>query len=191
MPEKRPRRKDVHGWGAIAGQQYWIEICEEYYQDVRDYFAGYVKCPQDVEDLVQDVFTRLIQGGHVPRGARVYIRVAAKNRLRSYWRSKNAHLLAEQKIWGQRDKVPPMSTASDLDSDPFDQLSAAESKRALACAVRGLPGAYAEVLRLRITQGLSLDEIAQKVNCSRDTVKKRLQRARRRLLESYRGSDRS
>jgi RNA polymerase sigma factor (sigma-70 family) len=156
---------------------------------VRDFFAGYIKCPQDVEDLVQDVFARLIQQGHIPQGPRVYIRVAAKNRLRSYWRSKKMHLFAERKMSVHWDGTTPISAVAELNCSPFDQLSAAELKHRIAHAIGELPKRSIEILRLRIKQGLSFDEIAQTIHCSRDTAKKRLQRAKRRLWESCRRTE--
>ncbi|MDE2039815.1 MAG: sigma-70 family RNA polymerase sigma factor [Elusimicrobia bacterium] len=59
-------------------------------------------------------------------------------------------------------------------------------RQLLEAALGGLPRAYRLILTLRELNGLSYEEIAETMDCSLDSVKARLQRARRDLLERLR-----
>ncbi len=139
-----------------------------------------------MDDLVQSVFVRLVRRKHVPEDPRTYIYTVARNQLRSHWRErKRRDRQTASLILASDDKTADMTPLI----DPLEQLDIEEKQGIIAEAMGRLPAELACVLRLRVIQGLSLRETAQKVGCSRDALKKRLQRAKRSLLESYRQMD--
>ena len=160
----------------------------EYYHMVRRYFAAHLNCTQDVEDLTQNVFARLFRCKRTPEDPRTYILAVARNELRSYWhegRRENEQVAAMATVLCRERSTEKLA----LDLDPFSHLQRVEEHQMIEEAIRRLPPALACVLRMRIMNGLSLTETAQKIGCSYDVVKKRLQRARRLLVEFWRQMD--
>lgn len=168
---------------AVNKELVWRGLYEEYHMEVRGFLATYVRCPHDVDDLVQDVFMRVVRGDHVPRGPQLYIRVVARNRLRSYWREKR-HTTREAVTAAKTDELMNR-LVSERELDPLEQLTRSEARQVLKGALDHLPEGLSQTLRLRVVQGLSVAEVARQLGCSRDALKKRLRRARRLLLEVY------
>lgn len=153
--------------------------------EVRGFLATYVRCPHDVDDLVQDVFMRVVSGDQVPRGPQLYIRVVARNRLRSYWREKR-HTARETLKAAQTGKLIN-GLISEPEADPLEQLTQEEARQMIKWALDHLPEILSQALRLRVVQGLPMAEVARRLSCSHDALKKRLQRAKQLLVENYMG----
>ena len=62
-----------------------------------------------------------------------------------------------------------------------------EMVRKAAWALAAIPEKFREILVLREVQGLSYEEIAETLHCSKGTVESRLFRARARLREKLKG----
>lgn len=82
--------------------------------------------------------------------------------------------------WGDR---PPCSAHGDPYSNPLGQLERAERQQAVNSMVNYLSPALAETLRLRFIKDLPPAEVAMRTGCSRETLKKRLTRAKRSFAE--------
>jgi len=67
MPDSEPRREQAHGARLTAPQQYWMGVYERCYEELRGCFAQHVRCPHDVDDLVQEVFLSLLAHSYNPR----------------------------------------------------------------------------------------------------------------------------
>lgn len=168
IPESRSRSPEL-----------WDRVYKEYGQMLRGYIASRLHSPEDVDDLVQNVFATMVRRKHVPEDPRPYIYMVARNQLRSHWRQRKRRddqtaslmLAGDDRIAGVPSPV-----------DPLEELYSEEQRRMIVEAMERLPVGLARVLRLRVIQGLSLTETAQRVGCSSDAVKKRLQRAKRSLL---------
>ena len=65
----------------------------------------------------------------------------------------------------------------------LDEAAAAEELRRIEALLRTLPQRQAEVVRLRVLDGLHLHEIAEVVGCPMGTVKSRLRYGIERLRE--------
>ena len=62
---------DTQASDAEAEKAYWASLYEKYHKEVRARFARFVRCPHDVDDLVQEVFTSLIRRGDTLRHPQV------------------------------------------------------------------------------------------------------------------------
>ncbi len=126
------------------------------------------------EDVVHDAFVRLHRAGTVPRpGAELaYLRrtvvnlVAGEGRRATTLSSKRAHLV-------------PVADAPSAERD----LLRGDDNRALALAVRGLPGRQRECVVMHYWAEMTDGEIAGALGISAGAVKSHLHRARATLAE--------
>jgi len=160
----------------------WGTLYTRHAGAIKRYFVANSVCSQDADDLTQALFTKLMIYRRLPEDPYRYLCASARNELRSYWRKKRQNVRQGLSLTGE---VGAVRGNADAVLNPFDQLQKAEQRWMIEQAMRGLPATLASVLQLRIIQNLSLDETAQRIGCSRDATKKRLQRAKRRLQQSY------
>jgi RNA polymerase sigma-70 factor (ECF subfamily) len=131
----------------------------------------------DAEDVVQDVFVRV-------SSIRAYLYRAVGNactdRLRS--RTRSAHRSEPVDL----DRLPTVA-----DGPPEAAQAIEESDRIEALLGR-LPREQAEAIRLRVFDGLRLDEIAEVLDCPINTVSSRLRYGFQKLREAVgrKGADR-
>jgi len=67
--------------------------------------------------------------------------------------------------------------------DGLQEAAAAEELRRIEALLRGIPAHQSEVVRLRVLDGLHLNEIAEVVGCPLPTVKSRLRYGLEKLRE--------
>ena len=72
---------------------------------------------------------------------------------------------------------------ADAELEALDRLVAASSNDRLVAAVSALPALDREALQLRICDGLSYEQIAERVDAPIGTVRSRIARARSRVRE--------
>lgn len=186
MREDGGTRRDDHVSGDEPQPVDWAQLYEECHEQVRRYFAHHVKCPHDVEDLVQSVFTSLIVHRVCPRHRRAYLRAVARHQLCSYCRRRGRSIVVERVVSLHGYDRLAEEFCSDWESDPLHQLARQETRRTVTVMMSRLSPALAEVLRLRFVDGLRPREMVQRTGCSRETLKKRLFRARQALAGLYR-----
>lgn len=158
-------------------------LYETYHQQVRGYFAKRVRCPHDVDDLVQNVFTSLMAHRGRMLNPQVYVHFVVRHQLSAYWR-KRRRPPTLQVLHDGREEYEGI-VCRDADSDPVNYLSSREAARTVHSTISRLSPLLAEALRLRLLNGLALSEAATKAGCSLPTLKKRLQRARQSFMELY------
>jgi hypothetical protein len=134
MSEEKRSRRGAQGAGPTAGQQYWMELYREYHEEVARYFARHVKCPQDVEDLVQMVFLRLMGHRGDLRNPRGYLHIVARHQLYAYWRRKKTSLPASMVSVPAIVLLRGLRTDGGVRSDPTPPRRLV---RARACRVGG------------------------------------------------------
>ena len=104
--------------------------------------------PAAADDVVQELFVKLLSQRHLPRNAKAWLYRSARNAAishgRSFWRRKrHEQVLARQRV-------------GLFDARPDDALDAAEASKAVA----QLPPEQREAVVLRIWSGMTLAEIA-------------------------------
>jgi RNA polymerase sigma-70 factor (ECF subfamily) len=129
----------------------------------------------EAEDLVQDVFLcalRQLPLLRTPAAFRGWLAAIARNRAADYHR--NSRELAE--------------IEEDDASNPAPQDARHDALAALA-AIRRLPPAYRETLILRLVEGLTGPEIADRTGLTRDSVRVNLFRGMKLLREQMTGRE--
>ncbi|TQS75860.1 sigma-70 family RNA polymerase sigma factor [Ornithinibacillus gellani] len=141
----------------------------------------YVKNRAVAEDIIQDVFMKAFEQIHQFRQQstyKTYLYRMTINRCHDYFRSWSyRNMILTDKITGIFSKGnEPEETAIKLDQ-----------KEALGQAILKLPVLYREVIILYYYEDFSVDEIAQLLRCSSNTVKTRMRRARIKLKTLWTG----
>lgn len=131
---------------------------------------------EDVEDLVQDVFVRVLQNLHRFRGESrfsTWLTAIAVNRCRSWRRRRRLRSRKLLHLWSRSKGVNPAPRRNET----------YEMHEQVREAVQRLPARYREPVVLRYFEDLPIQEVARVLNLSPGAVEVRLSRARRRLKE--------
>ncbi len=136
---------------------------------------GHLGCAEDAEDMVQEVFCRVLASTEIPYNFRAWLYRIARNvcinALRSRGRRRDALVLpSDSQVAGD--------TTADL-----ARLVKAEFRSRIGHLLATLPAEQREALRLRYVEGLSRAEIAYVLEMPEATVKARLFEGLRKLRE--------
>ncbi|GIV14943.1 MAG: RNA polymerase sigma-H factor [Armatimonadota bacterium] len=157
------------------------ELYHRYQPYVYNVVNGIVQNADDARDVTQDVFLHVYESLSRFRGGSAF----------STWLYRVAVNAAITHVRKER-RHPQISLdalrefRADIDAEPEQQATRAETQQAVQQMLAQLPEQQRAVLVLRYFQELSLEEIAEVMNCSVAAVKVRLHRARnsfRRLFE--------
>jgi|SRR5947208_4823576 len=152
-----------------------------YWQRLYAFAFRYVHSKEDAEEVAQDVFFRIWRGrvDWVPAGAvRNYLYLAVRNAARD-----RLERAAVARRWGGRvGRVGPVATAPEIQSD----LEGAELVATVERALAELPPKRSEVCKLRLIDGLSYAQIADRLGISEKTVETQLARGLKSLRDRIR-----
>lgn len=129
------------------------------------------------DEFFQDVWQRVIaaRAGWTPEAAfSTWLFRIAHNRLNDHWRSLKHRPAAPDDGDERTARIPDPDT-------PERQLSEFEQRRQLQRAIEELPEEQREVVLLRLTRELSLEEIGEITGVGRETAKSRLRYAMEKL----------
>jgi RNA polymerase sigma-70 factor (ECF subfamily) len=169
----------------------WYEASfTQFYQDhaspLLDYLRAHTRTLEDAEDILVDTFMAARQNREiareVPRGQMAWLRQVARNKLADYYRRQ-----------GQT-QVVPLEQARDLmhreePNDPESALLQIESLTDLQAAIRCLPEAQQELLRLRFSEELHCPQIAARLGKRAGAIRTMLARTLKTLREIYRSQE--
>jgi RNA polymerase sigma-70 factor (ECF subfamily) len=138
-----------------------------------------LRSQEEAEDAVQDVFIKLWNMGskleeYNNPGALAVTMI--KNLCIDQLRKKK-HFV--------RDETGKYEFNAIDDDSPFELLQRIESGNILKNIIDHLPEIYSSVIRLRETEGLSFEEIAQKTDQNINTIRVTLSRARKMIRDEY------
>jgi len=163
----------------MAGDENYVRDMLRLEGLLRGYLHRFAPKPADLEDLLQETYTRLLG---VPRERRSGIQSLQSFALTT---ARNAAL-----DWSRRRRIVPIDLIEDLDELPAslaegassveDIVSAHQELLRIAAAVDDLPARCAEVFTLRKVYGWSQREIADHFGISISTVEAHLVKAVRR-----------
>lgn len=146
-------------------------IVDACYDDVLAYCRRHAPRGCDAQDLVQETFLRFVRSEHGRRNERH----AASDKPLAYLLAiaRNLCIDAGRAACTSR-AVPTAFPTVGLDvADPHDEVSDVE----LAFVLESLDAETRELIELRFDQGLGIGEIADVLDVSRFTVRRRLKRA--------------
>jgi RNA polymerase sigma-70 factor (ECF subfamily) len=157
------------------------ELVRRYEQRVRDCARRMALDPESAEDAVQEVFLRLLVSVQRFSGRSAF----------ATWMFRLAHntcIDVFRRDVRHRDRRSPLAAvtqevASGSWGDPEAALDSMIRECYVGWLLGQLPPAHREVVRLRITEGRTTEEVARLLGTSEDAVKSKLRRARSRLRE--------
>ncbi|MBO5255316.1 MAG: sigma-70 family RNA polymerase sigma factor [Opitutales bacterium] len=149
---------------------------------------------EDAEELTQDALLKIRKGIFSFRGEsslKTWIfRIISNlsiNRLKKVKRRGSDVTTSLDAVISASANEESFSTFADVlpssDMSPADILERSDNEAIMNEAMQSLPKEYAEIMRMRVAEELSYEEIAQKLGLSIGTVKSRIARARDCLRE--------
>jgi RNA polymerase sigma-70 factor (ECF subfamily) len=175
----RATQGDVAAFGVIV---------ERYQRPMAALVSRMTANPDDVDDIVQELFLRAWKGLPRFRGDaqfstwlyRIAVNTAIKHRSRH--RNENALSLSADNLVGGLDALhAPSDAAPTQGGDPFRAAHQKEREETVRRAVMSLPDKQRSVVVLHYFEGHSCEEISKIVGCSLGTVWSRLHYACKRL----------
>lgn len=158
------------------------ELYHRYQPYVYNVVHGIVQNPEDARDVTQEVFLHVYDALSSFRGGSAFstwlYRVAVNTAI-THVRKERRH--AQVPLDSLRE------LRADLEAEPEYQADRAETREKVQHMLAQLPEQHRAVLVLRYFQDLSLEEIAQAMNCSVAAAKVRLHRARNTFRRLFTG----
>ncbi|HZE83911.1 MAG TPA: sigma-70 family RNA polymerase sigma factor [Puia sp.] len=155
-------------------------LYKHYYPLVEYYVSFFAPSDSRVRDLTQDVFVR-IWDNHEKLAAveafKPYVKTMTRNLILNYIRALK-----------MRKTLVALEPSADLPSgyDTENEVLSGQYLDIISTAIDQLPDGRRKILKMSIDDGLSLDEIAEKLQISRSGVKKQLYAATRYVREYLR-----
>ena len=151
-------------------------IYDKFLQELFNVAYGYTKNVDDSNDIVHNSFVKLLKAN---------ISLEADNDIKYYLiriviNESIDFLKSSYKKSTIRDNELIMNTSDSIDDDSFENIN---------YAVSILPEKYKTVIILHYYNLMKIDEIAEVLKISDSAVKKRLERARKKLKESLEGNE--
>jgi len=141
-------------------------------RDVRAFVGRRVRDAHAADDIAQDVltkFARQVATAGRPDDAAAWLFTAARNAVVDFWRRQRP-----------TDGVDVDALAAEAPAaDDLDCL-----RRSFRTFVHGLPGPYREALLLTEYEGLTQQQLADRLGIPLSTAKSRVQRAKKQLAEA-------
>jgi RNA polymerase sigma-70 factor, ECF subfamily len=179
--------RDVHGddealaRGARSGDLRAFELLVERNQAVVQRVAARIVGPNHADDVAQDAFLRAFHRLHQFRGESGFrpwlLRITHNAAL---------NFLERERVRRSEPEEEASQTASR--GTPADDLEVSERSDRLATKILQLSPAHRAVLVLRDLEGLTYEQIADVTDTPLGSVKARLHRARRELIEILRAN---
>ena len=164
--------QDVRTADAQDLSAYYGELYELYATDVLRMCYFYLADKQKAEDVVQDVFVRLMTTNPSLQAGKekAWLLKVAMNRCRDLWRG----------AWLKR--VVLGSPTFELIPAP-DEFTQIGDRQEMMNAINKLPTMFKEVILLHYYQGYGISDISEMMDLPEGTISSRLSRARKKLEE--------
>ena len=159
----------------------FADIFREYEHPIHNYLLHLTQDPVKAEDLAQETFIRVFEKLETYRGEaslHTWIYRIATNVSIDHFRCKAARQDKVTQSFEGEEGWLEQETAT-----PEHQVEQSEMSHCVQQFITRLPHAYRTVIVLHDLQGLKIQDIADVLECSVDTVKIRLHRARKKITE--------
>jgi RNA polymerase sigma-70 factor (ECF subfamily) len=178
MPVDQPAARDTwhRAWPTTPSE--FASLFEEYADRLVRYAFRQVGNLQDAEDIIQDVFTKVLAyDRHDPvRAVGPYLYRAVGNACTDLLRCRTRSSVVREAVCFEQ-----FSAAG---AGPPEAALAAEERDRAEALLRRLPPEQAEAIRLRVFDGLRLDQIADVLDCPINTVSSRLRYGFQKLRDA-------
>ena len=162
------------------------QLLSYYYSEHRDelisFIAVRINDTTEAEDIVQDIFLRLLRGHHLltPPTLSCLIHTMARHAVSDYYRRRQVYDAYEHYI--KKSDVRSMMSDERTESVISAQQLMERMERSLA----RLPQACCEIYRLHIYDGMKVGDIAQELSLPYKQVENRLGQARKAVRQQLR-----
>jgi RNA polymerase sigma-70 factor (ECF subfamily) len=165
----------LHGVATSSPNEEFRETFDEFFPRLKSYFRRWGFSPPEAEDLSQVVLMNVYKGwdrfrGEGNRDAWIY--AAARNAAVDAFRRSQRR--------GEHAGAP-LENAPDLAATPDESAESREQLERTVSAMRALPAGMRTCLLLQVREGLSYQEVGERLSLSVHTVKVQIWNARRRL----------
>lgn len=152
---------------------------------LRAFLAGKLPQAADVDDCLQCVSVAWLKNSKpIPRvAARAWLFRVAANEAALWWRKKATRDKLTDGIQKRSVQQHLETKRSDLDS-PARASERAETSQRILAAIKGLPDESQTIIRMRIHEDLTFQQIADALQLPLGTVLSRMRRASQRLRET-------
>ena len=157
------------------------QLISNYYAAHRDELLSFIAVritnAVEAEDLVQDIFLRLLRGHHLitPDTLPALIYTMARHAVSDYYRRRRIYEEYEHYI-----------KRSDCTSEIESLISARQLMERMERSLARLPQACCEIYRLHIYDGMKVSDIAQELSLPYKQVENRLGQARKAVRQQLR-----
>jgi len=173
---------DLVGRLGEGGASAFDRVVEQYRDRVAPLCHRLLGWPDEVEDVVQDVFLAAFRALPRFRGDASLWTWLARITINTCRRQRHRRILRLRLVAGARERPPHarpvMPERPSMDRETLDQVRR---------AVRGLPARLREVVVLHYLEQMPTDAVSEVLGIRRNTVQVRLHRARARLKERLAG----
>ncbi|PRD48079.1 hypothetical protein C5745_06070 [Sphingobacterium haloxyli] len=151
------------------------KLFDRYWKPLFQFSFNILRDDDDAKDVVQEVFISLWD-----RKLDLAVHSSIESYLFTSVRYKSLTKLSQRLSSSERN-LPLENYVEQTFSDALDPLLMKELQQEIDLQINKLPDRMQEVIRLKTKECLSIQEIAEKLNISEDTVKNHLATARKRL----------
>ena len=162
------------------------QLLSNYYSMHRDELVSFIAVRTvdtiEAEDIVQDIFLRLLRGQHLitPQTLPSLLHTMARHAVSDYYRRRHVHEAYEHYI--QKSDAGTLMSDDSVESVFSAQQLMERMERSLA----RLPKACCEIYRLHIYDGMKVSDIAQELSLPYKQVENRLGQARKAVRQQLR-----
>lgn len=162
------------------------QLLSNYYSMHRDELVSFIAVRTvdaiEAEDIVQDIFLRLLRGQHLitPQTLPSLLHTMARHAVCDYYRRRHVHEEYEHYI--QTSDFSCQTSDDSVES----VFSAQQLMERMECSLARLPKACCEIYRLHIYDGMKVSDIAQELSLPYKQVENRLGQARKAVRQQLR-----
>lgn len=162
------------------------QLLSNYYSMHRDELVSFIAVRTvdaiEAEDIVQDIFLRLLRGQHLitPQTLPSLLYTMARHAVCDYYRRRHVHEEYEHYI--QTSDFSCQTSDDSVES----VFSAQQLMERMECSLARLPKACCEIYRLHIYDGMKVSDIAQELSLPYKQVENRLGQARKVVRQQLR-----
>ena len=176
IPPNSPHDQNASQWQDV------YRACEA---GLRAFLRGRLSQQVDVEDCLQAVCVKMLQSGQTvaPAARRAWLFRVAANEAAGLWRRKATTDRVLERQAGQSGEA--------TDHDAADQVILSETTEQVRQALQGMPESWQQVVRLRMNENLTFQQIADRLGIPLGTAPTQMRRALERLRNEIESEDES
>ena len=162
-----------------AGEEIFVKYLQES-KSIAGFLRRALPNPEDREEMLHEIYLQVISGNKTFRGeSRLSTYLFQIARITVFQKYRRENTLKRGKIY--RTMIDAMELSAGSKSRPDYLYSMKESRAILQEMIDRLPDAYREVLRLRVLEGMSYDDIAKKLSIPMNTVSTKIHKGKKLL----------